>query len=71
MDDLIKEQAESFARPYAQIAGGVGFCIGLVFAFKTKSGFWKGVGYTFLGSMALSGIGYGIGSTIKKKQINK
>jgi len=51
---------------FAQIGSGVGFTIGLVLAFKNKTGFWKGWGYTILGGMALSGIGYGVGKLIKK-----
>lgn len=55
-----------------KIGGSLGFIIGLGYAFKVKSGFWKGFGYTFLGSMALSGLGYGIGLAIdsSKKQNN-
>ena len=50
-----------------QIGSSIGFVIALGYAFKVKSGFWKGWGYTILGSMALGGLGYGIGMAVKKK----
>lgn len=52
--------------PYAKIASGVGFTIGLIYAFKTESGFWKGWGYAILGSIALGGIGYGVDLALNK-----
>ena len=51
-----------------KIGSPIGFTIGLVYAFKVKSGFWKGWGYTILGGLALGGIGYGIGMAIPKKK---
>jgi hypothetical protein len=56
----------------ARIGSSLGFIIGLGYAFNVKSGFWKGWGYTILGSMALGGLGYGIGLAIdsSKKQNN-
>ena len=55
-----------------QIGSSLGFIVGLGYAFNVKSGFWKGWGYTILGSMALGGLGYGIGLAIdsSKKQNN-
>lgn len=55
-----------------RIGGSLGFMVGLGYAFSVKSGFWKGWGYTILGSMALGGLGYGIGLAIdsSKKQKN-
>ena len=50
------------------IGSSVGFALALGYAFKVKSGFWKGWGYTILGSMALGGIGYGVGMAIKKNK---
>lgn len=50
------------------IGSSVGFAIALGYAFKVKSGFWKGWGYTILGSMALGGLGYGLGMAIKKNK---
>ena len=52
---------------YAGIFSGVGFAIALIYCVKTKSGFGKGVLYTFLGSTTLGGIGYGVGSLQDKK----
>jgi hypothetical protein len=49
------------------VAGAVGFALGVAYAFKTKSGFWKGWGYGIIGGLVLGGIGYGIGMMIKKK----
>lgn len=56
----------------ARIGSSLGFIIGLGYAFNVKSGFWKGWGYTILGSIALGGLGYGIGLAIdsSKKQNN-
>jgi hypothetical protein len=42
--------------------------IGIAYAFKVKSGFWKGWGYSIIGSVALGGLGYAIGTMIKKKE---
>lgn len=52
--------------PFAKIGSGIGFTIALIYAFQTKSGFWKGFGYTILGSMALGGIGTGVDYLVKK-----
>tara|TARA_R110000824_G_scaffold187856_2_gene369125 strand:- start:653 stop:889 length:237 start_codon:yes stop_codon:yes gene_type:complete len=52
----------------AKIGSSIGFIIALGYAFKVKSGFLKGWGYTILGSMALGGLGYGIGMAVKKKE---
>jgi hypothetical protein len=53
----------------AKIGSSLGFTIGIVYAFKVKSGFWKGWGYAILGSIALGGLGYGIGMAIKNKDV--
>lgn len=53
------------------IGSSVGFALALGYAFKVKSGFWKGWGYTILGSLALGGIGYGIGMAVKKNKKNQ
>jgi hypothetical protein len=50
-----------------QIAGAIGSIAGIAYAFKVKSGFWKGWGFAIIGSVALGGLGYAIGSTIKNK----
>lgn len=65
MNDLNKQY------PFATIGSGVGFTIGLVYAFKTESGFWKGFGYTILGSMALGGIGRGVDYLVDKDGTKK
>jgi hypothetical protein len=54
-----------------QIGSTLGFAIALGYAFKVKSGFWKGWGYTILGGIALGGIGAGIGMLKKKDIQNK
>lgn len=46
--------------PYRTLGGGLGWAGALVYAFKVKSGFWKGFGYVILGSIAGMGIGAGI-----------
>ena len=43
-----------------QIGGSIGFALGIAYAFKTKSGFWKGWGYAIIGGIALGGIGYAL-----------
>ena len=48
----------------ARIGSSLGFIVALGYAFKVKSGFWKGWGYTILGSMALGGLGAGVGFAI-------
>lgn len=48
----------------ARIGSSLGFIVALGYAFKVKSGFWKGWGYTILGSMALGGLGAGVGLAI-------
>jgi hypothetical protein len=47
-----------------RIGSSLGFIVALGYAFKVKSGFWKGWGYTILGSMALGGLGAGVGFAI-------
>ncbi len=51
-----------------KIGSPIGFALGLGYAFKVKSGFWKGWGYTILGGIAIGGIGYAIGMAIPKKE---
>lgn len=48
----------------ARIGSSLGFIVALGYAFKVKSGFLKGWGYTILGSMALGGLGAGVGLAI-------
>jgi hypothetical protein len=53
-----------------KIGSSIGLIVALAYSFKVKSGFSKGFGYVILGSMALGGIGAGIGlaiDTSKKK----
>ena len=45
---------------------GLAMVGGIVFAIKTKSGFWKGVGYALVGSIAGSFTGLFIGTLIDK-----
>ena len=49
------------------VGSSIGFAIGVAYAFKVKSGFWKGWGYSILGSIVLGGVGYGVGMAKKKK----
>jgi len=51
-----------------RIGASLGFAIALGYAFKVKSGFWKGWGYTILGSVAIGSIGYGVGMAIPKNR---
>lgn len=53
-----------------QIGSSIGVILALGYSFKVKSGFLKGFGYVILGSMALAGLGAGVGMAIdssKKK----
>jgi len=52
------------------VGASVGILISLGYSFKTKSGFWKGLGYWLIGSIAVGGLGYGVGALIKKKPKN-
>lgn len=54
----------------ARIGSSLGFIVALGYAFKVKSGFWKGWGYTILGSMALGGLGAGVGFAIDSSKKN-
>ena len=65
---LISPSPTTYSYEYRNIGSAVGFGVGLIYAFKVKSGFWKGWGYTILGSLALGGIGYAIGRVHKKTQ---
>lgn len=56
----------SYAQQGAMIGNAVGDIVALVYAFKIKSGFWKGLGLVLLGGLSGGGLGYGIGSVIKK-----
>ncbi len=60
------EQENNSAIGY-KIGSPIGFALGMGYAFKVKSGFWKGWGYAILGGIALGGIGYGVGMAIPKK----
>lgn len=48
------------------LLGGLGFAMGIAYAFRYKSGFWKGWGIAIVGGIAGSGIGYGIDQFSKK-----
>ena len=55
----------------AKIGSSLGFIVALGYAFKVKSGFLKGWGYTILGSMALGGLGAGVGLAIDSSKNKK
>jgi hypothetical protein len=55
----------------AKIGSSLGFIVALGYAFKVKSGFFKGWGYTILGSMALGGLGAGVGLAIDSSKNRK
>jgi len=66
MEDIGKN---SYALSGLRIGGGLGNIAGIIYAIKVKSGFWKGFGFFALGGLTLGGLGYGIGSLIKKKGV--
>lgn len=53
------------------LGASIGIIASLGYSFKTKSGFLKGLGYWILGSIVVGGLGYGVGTLIKKKTIEK
>ena len=57
----------SYAKQGAWVGNALGDVIALAYAFKTKSGFWKGFGYVLLGGLTGGALGFGVGSIIKKK----
>ena len=67
--NLITEETADFAsmNRYAMLMSGVGFAGMMYYAFKTKSGFWKGFGYVLLGSIAGAAVGSGVDSFNVKK----
>lgn len=58
---------DSYAKQGAWVGNALGDIIALTYAFKTKSGFWKGFGYVLLGGLTGGALGFGVGSLIKKK----
>ena len=58
----------TYAKQGAMIGNAVGDIVGLVYAFKIKSGFFKGLGLVLLGGIAGAGLGFGIGSVVKKNE---
>lgn len=62
-----KDIVQNNSKQIGQIGSATGMIIGIAYAFKVKSGFWKGWGYGIIGSIALGGLGYAIGTVIKKK----
>ena len=77
-NNSVSPDETSFFRPnpknYAFEGRMVGASLGILgavgYAFKTKSGFLKGLGYWVLGGLVLGGVGYGVGLVIKKKNKN-
>ena len=53
------------------IGGATGNITGLIYAFRVKSGFLKGIGFFVLGGIVGSTLGFGIGSLVKKKEEDK
>tara|TARA_B100001093_G_scaffold367136_2_gene351965 strand:+ start:10311 stop:10679 length:369 start_codon:yes stop_codon:yes gene_type:complete len=66
MNEIAKN---SYALSGLKIGGGLGNIAGIIYAIKVKSGFWKGFGFFALGGLTVGGVGYGIGSLIKKKGV--
>ncbi len=64
-DQIVKDNYYKWALSYG--LGTVGCVAGIMLAIKRKSGFWGGVGWFIVGSMAGSGVGYVIGSVIDGK----
>ena len=51
-----------------RIGASVGALAGVAYAFKVKSGFWKGWGYSILGGLLIGGLAYGIGLALEKPE---
>lgn len=67
---FFKPNPKNYSFEGRAIGGSIGILASLGYAFKTKSGFWKGMGYWLIGSIAVGGLGYGVGTLIKKKKKN-
>lgn len=69
--DMAKNNNNNLNQTYAQqglwIGNSIGLITGLAYAFKIKSGFWKGFGISFLSGAVVGGLGLGVGSLVKKK----
>lgn len=73
--NLTEEQTASLAmnatywrRNLGYGLSGIGLVGGIYFAVKRKSGFWGGLGWALLGSMAGSATGFFIGSFLDKSK---
>ena len=66
---MVEIGKNSYALSGLRIGGGLGNIAGIIYAIKVKSGFWKGFGFFALGGLTVGGLGYGIGSLIKKKAV--
>ena len=56
---------------FRQLFGGLGFAAMIVYAFRVKSGFWKGWGYAIIGGIGGMGIGYGIDLLVNKYSMGR
>ena len=67
---FFKPNPKNYAFEGRMVGASLGILGAVVYAFKTKSGFLKGLGYWVLGGLVLGGVGYGAGLVIKKKKKN-
>lgn len=58
--------ATYWRRNLAYGLSGIGMIGGIAFAIKTKSGFWKGLGYAIVGSLTGSFTGYFVGTLVDR-----
>ena len=65
--DTLPVEESITSDPIVQLGTAVGNLAGLYFAFKHKTGFWKGTGYFLLGGLAGSLTGYIVSKAIPKK----
>ncbi len=67
---FFKPNPKNYAFEGRMVGASLGILGAVGYAFKTKSGFLKGLGYWVLGGLVLGGVGYGVGLVIKKKKKN-
>lgn len=65
---FFKANPDNYSFEGRTLGASIGIIGGVAYAFKTKSGFLKGLGYWLLGSIVVGGLGYGVGTLVKKKK---
>ncbi len=69
--EKIKEQMDKLKFPFSYSLSSVGFALGIAYAVNNKTGFWKGLGYSLIFSIAGGSLGAGIDYLRKPKKDEK